>query len=381
MTSSTLPARFRRLTFGIATLMVTTLSCLLVLELGLRLFWDGYYVRGPRNYIEYHPTRGWATRPNVSVTYGKPEFANVFTHNSMGFRGPEIDPLERQGRIRILALGDSMTYGFGVENDETYSALLEQLDPRLQVLNTGVAGYSTAEELLMLKEQGLALDPDIVLLGFFWNDVPGVLDSFSRFTLEPEGVRIEPPPDGSPEHRALRARRGKHPWRGKSYAYRFLSDRLKILRYVMRERLGLAKGEELELMPAQVEPAWVLIEGLIREIVRLSRKQGASTVLVVIADQGQVDRSVQLVGVTRSAMDAARERLLGFARHEGIPVIDLLPPLRAAFERDGRPLYYHFDRHWNAEGHRQAADAILAGLVRLGLVQRPGVADREAAAR
>jgi lysophospholipase L1-like esterase len=93
--------------------------------------------------------------------------------NKVGLRGPN---LRADGSRRILAIGDSCTFGWRVSEDETYPAQLEGLlnqragGERYQVINAGVPGYTSYQGLEYLRERGLALRPEIVLIGFGFND-------------------------------------------------------------------------------------------------------------------------------------------------------------------------------------------------------------------
>jgi lysophospholipase L1-like esterase len=97
--------------------------------------------------------------------------STAFSTNALGLRGGEL----RDDRAkRILALGDSCTWGWAVGDDATYPALLEQaLDARrngYQVINAGFPGHTSHQGLLFLRERGLALRPDIVIIAFGFND-------------------------------------------------------------------------------------------------------------------------------------------------------------------------------------------------------------------
>jgi len=91
--------------------------------------------------------------------------------NSLGFRGPEISSGRRTGTVRIVVLGDSFTYGEGVTAAEALPAQLEHLlnqrrSGRFEVFHLGVPGYNSAQEFAYLKEAGLALKPDLVVVAF-----------------------------------------------------------------------------------------------------------------------------------------------------------------------------------------------------------------------
>jgi lysophospholipase L1-like esterase len=353
-----------RILLAVASALFTLLLC----EIGLRLFWDDYYVRTARGNTEFHATRGWANRPGATVEFGKPEYRVLAHHNSLGFRGPEVPRAKGAGRSRVLVLGDSVAYGLGVEDDETVSAALERLDPRLEVLNGGVPGYSTVEETLLLREVGLDLAPDLVLVLFLWNDLPGALkESYSSVTFENGVPRFEAPAEPDLNHPAIRAKQTRHPALSQSYLYRFASDRLKILRYMVFEALSIPIHEVSRLEPEQIEPAWDLVRGLLLECRRLAASRGAKLAVAVIPDQTQVEPDVSVVGLD-PAVFLVQDRMREFAAREGIPLVDLLPGMRAEHERTGVRLYHRYDRHWNPNGHRLAAELIAPEIARaLGL--------------
>ncbi len=98
--------------------------------------------------------------------------------NAQGFRGPPFTPAPTPGRHRIVSLGDSSTFGWGVTADEAYPARLREVlaerlgwsDDRLEVINLGVPGYSSFQGRVLLERVGLALQPEAVSWGFGAND-------------------------------------------------------------------------------------------------------------------------------------------------------------------------------------------------------------------
>jgi hypothetical protein len=101
----------------------------------------------------------------------------VFTINSLGLRGEEVSAQKPAGTYRILGIGDSFTLGYGVKDDDTFLHRLQtQLNAqradqrRFEVLNAGVGGYNTRDEVLYLEHRWQALNPDLVLIVFYVND-------------------------------------------------------------------------------------------------------------------------------------------------------------------------------------------------------------------
>lgn len=94
--------------------------------------------------------------------------------NNKGFRNTEnFDYSKTPGTFRVLSLGDSHTQGAEVRQALTFSSVLERAltrDAPAQVLNTGVSGFSTAEQLVFLEQEGIRYQPDAVVVGFYAND-------------------------------------------------------------------------------------------------------------------------------------------------------------------------------------------------------------------
>lgn len=115
---------------------------------------------------------GWRNIPNLkSSTYGKP-----LTINSRGLRDREYDYEPTPGGSRILVLGDSYAWGYGVGDDEVFSEVLERnLDGgknRWEVINTGVSGWGTDQEFIFFRDEGVKYRPDVVVLAMFVQNDP-----------------------------------------------------------------------------------------------------------------------------------------------------------------------------------------------------------------
>ncbi|MDO8445511.1 MAG: GDSL-type esterase/lipase family protein [Deltaproteobacteria bacterium] len=97
--------------------------------------------------------------------------------NSRGFRDGEYPEEKSRNTLRIVGLGDSFTFGAGVKLQDTYLKQLEKMLTEkssfktVEILNMGVPGYNTYQELIFMKEVGLRYKPDIVIVGFVLNDV------------------------------------------------------------------------------------------------------------------------------------------------------------------------------------------------------------------
>lgn len=140
---------------------------------------------------------GYTLRPSWQAVHEHDDYRVTVHTNELGLRGGPAVAEKAAGVYRVLVLGDSFAFGFGVEDDETFSALLQEELPvpagfeRVEVLNAGVAGWSTDHQWLFLATRGFALEPDLILLAMTEND-PGDL-RWDRLTTDASGLplRIE----------------------------------------------------------------------------------------------------------------------------------------------------------------------------------------------
>lgn len=146
--------------------------------------------------------------------------------NSMGLRSKE-----RQGEKPLIAvLGDSMTFGFGVEDAESNPAVLQQYFPDFDVLNAGVNGYNIEQEVLLYEAKVRAQKPALVILEFVINDADpkifvndeGLLTT-GQFTKQEEQQRLRQAITGTGTIRFP----GKYFLHTKSAIFTFLERRTK----------------------------------------------------------------------------------------------------------------------------------------------------------
>jgi lysophospholipase L1-like esterase len=122
-------------------------------------------------------------KPNLDgVFLGKPMMTN-----SHGMRGPEVAGAKTPGTRRIIGLGDSVMFGWGVAYDNSYLGILASelgsLHAPVEVCNFAVPGYNTAMQVAAFESKALEFDPDLVLLHVVNNDF-----DLPRFLLEPRRV-------------------------------------------------------------------------------------------------------------------------------------------------------------------------------------------------
>ncbi|MEE8573834.1 MAG: SGNH/GDSL hydrolase family protein, partial [Thermodesulfobacteriota bacterium] len=115
-------------------------------------------------FTRYDPTLGWAGKENTKGEFMWIDSRNFVVQNRYGFRGKEYD-FKKNKKRRALVLGDSYTWGYGVEEREIYTSVMEERSGNsVEVVNTGVSGYGTDQELLFWRDTGHKWQPDDVVL-------------------------------------------------------------------------------------------------------------------------------------------------------------------------------------------------------------------------
>jgi len=155
------------------------LFAIAILEIFLRIYLkDDYGVPTHRN---------WQFRRNWEEKFGD--------LNSLGHRDHEFSVKKPPKTFRILAIGDSLTYGDGIKNvDDIFTEILEKKlnddnnELQYEVLNVSKKGWDVKQYLSALKNPGLSYEPDIVMIGFFFNDIEANENNRPKIRYIPERV-------------------------------------------------------------------------------------------------------------------------------------------------------------------------------------------------
>lgn len=333
---------------------------------------------------------GWKLRPGLAAWFTSEGRAFVRV-NAAGLRDREHAVEKPAGVYRIALLGDSYAEARQVEAEQAFWALLPgHLErcafapgKRIEVLNFGVSGYGTAQEYLMLESTAIRYRPDLVLLQFTnGNDVPNNFAALEPerdrpfFVLDPAGALVA---DASFAARAsFTSRTG---WAAE--LVREATQRVRLLQMAraLKEMLLSRKAPDLEggveqglepfvLAPprdAQWEQAWRVTEALVSEVAGYARRHGAGFMLVSAPYAIQVHPSRELREGLQKRLQVPDlfypdRRLAALAAAGGFEALPLAPEMQRMAERSGT-FFHGFGAnagtgHWNAEGHRAAAELI-----------------------
>jgi len=320
-------------------------------------------------------------RPGAAGSLVRPEFSTTVHINSHGHRGEEFN-LEKDGRFRILAIGDSFTFGWGSDDDETYPAQLERSlrhrtgDPRIEVINAGfAAAYYPDTYYLYLKHIGVELAPDLVLVGFFLgNDVDHVSFGENRWpAVDEAGLPLAvsgamtASDDGFATLR-LNGRRHRYPVLRNSHLFQ-----LAALAYRLR-RLGAPQHNEwmyrAEYAP-RTEEAVRNVEKLLLATAEVAREADVPLLIVMFPAREQLRPEAYDIGTgtNRNGLDLEKpQRIFArFFKENDIDHLDLLPAFRARYSAD--TLYFPHDGHWTPRGNEVASEIIADYLVAEGAVR------------
>ena len=390
------PARRRRVIFAVVLAVFVLLVVAVGTEIAMRVVGRGS--RGTKTHVG-DPVLHHRLRASVRTTVlGVP-----FETNALGLRDREYGPDKPAGVTRILMLGDSFTEGGGLRLEQSVPKVVEAglaergCARRVEVVNAGVASYSPILEYVYLREHGLALTPDLVVLNFDMTDVHDDAVRTAIARLDARGLPIAVPSNRRRETAVLLSPLPKPAWlRGLDGAERAvnhlalwqafrLSGAGKSLFGTLRasadrmERLGVVGDARYDTMavtrdaeqPATAA-AWLLTERYVVAIRDLSRTRGAGFALVTYPHAHQVSATAALSARDRFgvrpglyASERPFRRLEDLGRREGFPVITVLTQFR---RRAAEGLYWDEDIHHTPLGARILGEGIRDGLLERNLI-------------
>ena len=264
--------------------------------------------------------------------------------NSLGLRSPEIALAKPAGTFRILVLGDSVTFGWSLRGEDTYASQLASLlatlrpNQRVEVINAGVSGYGTWQELRWLQEIGLGLDPDVIVVQAHLNDAADNLW-------------------------------GTLGWQQNTDTWLVRTSMLARLvsRVLSSRQIGSSEAPcttDWKVDADQV--CWQRTEELLGDIQQAASPEGIALVLLPSPMRWQVDAEVR---DPRAWVDEIRYQdvLAEYGRRNHWIVVDPLPAIRAATSANGKSLFLDVG-HPDEAGQRILAQELYSALGQSGLL-------------
>lgn len=339
-----------RLRLPVLFAVLGTLVGLLAGEVAIRTLASGRQATELRGLHRFRPELPWLyeLRPGAEGRLDETGTA-LYRINADGLRDALHARSKPPGRFRIVVVGDSISFGYGVEEAEAYPQLLERELSRLagtpiEVVNLGVGGYNAYNEVELLRGVGTGYEPDLVLVQFCINDLndPTVhFDAQTRLALSTIPDRAFPDPSRRRGSRHVRSRT-LH-WCRVSKLCAAAQDLWLALRAPEFDERALR--DATELIEDTDRPEWRWLEERYREMEEVAEDAGASLWILAFPYRSQL---------TGSGAHPVQRRLEDLGRRNDWPVIDPLPAFRAA-RTPGFPLFMDW-WHPTAAGHRVAAN-------------------------
>lgn len=159
----------KRIVFIVVTVFISFIIAIFIGELFLSLFYPQPYMY-PR--YQYSSKYKRALFPNCQMVEACPgKYKFTYTINEYGYRGAPIPILGNKDNVNIVVLGDSNSFGAGVNDGQEYAAVLsKKLGGKFNVINLSVGGWGLTQEIRRYYEFGMLYEPEIVILQFGGND-------------------------------------------------------------------------------------------------------------------------------------------------------------------------------------------------------------------
>ena len=332
---------------------------LFLMEGALRLFWPERFPHHTAGLYVPHPVLGHVLAPSLEIRVTRPEYTVTVRTNADGFRGAEL-AAQHEDTIRILCLGDWLTFGEGAEEDETYPVLLENSLRRryperdIQVINAGLQQYGTLDELNYLVEIAPVLKPDFVIVQFFAGD------DFEQSAL-PSRERHEFRDGALEQRQSFTDTTGPH-WlialnwlKHRSHAIYWISERAGQMAMQLNLLSDLEQSSSSHFSDIQA----LQVQELLTQIHAVAEGVGAHTLFLFVPEKMQV--------IARQQPPLRAAELVGkVAEQTGSGFLDLTPFLLA---ENADRLYLSTVGTWKAPAYRLAAEVVTNYIVEDGWVE------------
>lgn len=340
------------LTSAVLMLAVEGLSSVLLLTA-----LSGATAVAERVHTRHDAELGWVNLPNVHIEdmYGPGVWLAT---NAQGFRNTkEVLPAVPSGRARIVCSGDSMTLGYGVDNEHTWPYVLGEKSEELEVVNMGQGGYGIDQAYLWFMRDGGRMELDVHVFAFISHDFKRMEQSrFSgyakpRLALDEAGVlQVENTPVP------------RQSWFARAALRAGELRTVELVRRLTKSRRSNAQQQsKRDARQKRLEP---IVAAVFDSLDTWNRGHGSELVLLYLP--GEHDYSDERA---RSWRDFVREH----AAARGIHFVDLIPALReipahelqALFLQPGEVDYVGAAGHYTNAGNRFVADALYEALLHI----------------
>ncbi len=354
----------KKLLTNLGLLFASVILVLIIAEIFLRIFYPQNL-----NMTTLDEKRMYKLKPNLETSLNREDFQTHVSINSDGYRDYEHGVWD--GRKKIAVVGDSFTFGFGVEQNESFPSLLEK-KTGFEVFNFGISAYGTEQELLLIKDNIVYYNPDEIILAFYMNDLRENV-KFGLFNVTDGKLKYNNKKFKSSVALVMREFMSHH-----SHLYSLVYSALIDKSILTRIGLINAQPEDPNMDYDTLNYFNVDNDGynfamnkallLINETRNLAVENGIKFVLFAIPSKEQVDdermkKYLYDKGAGHFGFNSTKVQqiLEDFAFKNNITIINPLPTFRGMDINN--TFYFNVDGHWNREGHKLASEALNQHLI------------------
>jgi hypothetical protein len=363
--------------FRILTICLASAFALAVIEWGLRSRQAGI-ARSDElesGMIGYDAELGWRLQAHWKGSHRHHDFAVQYAIDERGFRAPGSDAPPTGAHPLTAIVGDSFTFGLGVNDDQTFVHLLNRGAPAgTAFTNCAVPGYSTDQQALLIEKQVLPLKPQrILLIVYLANDLldnpratplqvrspkPFFELSTGGLVLRNTPVPLRPAPPTGPDGltvAVLGPDVARWPWRTR------LEQSSEVLRLV--STISGPAAPMHETFAPRFAPAVQLFGAILDRIHRSCAAAKVELVIATLAGKSYVEQPGSVSG---QYQEYFREAVVRTAKDKGLPVLDVAAWLRVPQPGHPGPWFFPHDGHLTPAGHRLVADLLGKALLPSG---------------
>ena len=302
----------------------------------------------------YDETLGYTLKPDTLHKHKSDEFNVAYRINKLSYRGTTYSKIKPPGIFRIVLIGDSHGFGWGINDDKNiFATILDQSSAGIELINLSVPGYGTDQEILRLKKEGLDYQPDLVILQITENDFTEIMRPLMYEKPKPffilqngklvlKNIPVKKDCGASAQYYLDCLHIPFNDWlKRKSIAYSVLDRRyrklmLRLSRYFEKSKNeGLRNNQDIYKID---DDGIRLFKAIISEMASELKTKGIN--MVVVHWNGYLSESRKINGVD-------------------IPVIDLYPTVLKNKDKD---VLIPNDGHFNIMGHGLIAEELLKAL-------------------
>ncbi|NIR53130.1 hypothetical protein GWO43_31205 [candidate division KSB1 bacterium] len=309
--------------------------------------------------------------PNTTLAFVTSEYNYIARINNLALRGRHIELKKPASLYRIVMLGDSFTMGKGVEDDKTFSVVLEkELNEKctkinnqsVEVVNAGVVSYSPILSYFQLTKYLSPLEPDLVVLNLDMSDLiqEMVYKKIATYGVDGDIIGV----DGCNEEKQFIAR-----------VIRWINRNLYVTRLVLLNVNKFSKAINIENVVTMASPEllrhtlvedrrqrkeqWQNLFDSIVKIKNYCNENGIDFLLTIYPWGHQVSKNewrhgrLAFMSADAVVSDKSVHVINEFSNNNGIDLLNVFPAFRSYAGKS--PLYYDHDMHWTQMGHRLMA--------------------------